>query len=138
MLILWSGTKYNIRGKVMASPKFGPWWVLWVRVCPWFICAPKCYNYALTNLSFGLCMSMWVIELLVNLPSLILELQHALLPLKCYKPKSAPQLFFLPLSSPLGSLLNPSKSLGVHQKMGLPTQVFQMFNFLQIWCKYPS
>jgi hypothetical protein len=28
----WRGTKYTIRGKVVASPKFGPWWVLWVRV----------------------------------------------------------------------------------------------------------
>jgi len=23
---------HNIRGKVVASPKFGPWWVLWIRV----------------------------------------------------------------------------------------------------------
>jgi hypothetical protein len=26
------GAKYTIRGKVVASPKFGPWWVLWVQV----------------------------------------------------------------------------------------------------------
>ncbi len=32
---LWAceeGTKYTIRGKVVASPKSRPWWVLWVRV----------------------------------------------------------------------------------------------------------
>jgi len=34
---LWRGTKYTIRGKVVASPKSWPWWVLWVRVCPWWV-----------------------------------------------------------------------------------------------------
>ncbi len=29
----------------------------------------KCFNYTLNNLLFGLCRSMWVIHLLVNLPS---------------------------------------------------------------------
>jgi hypothetical protein len=29
----------------------------------------KCFDYALTNLLFGLCKSLWIIELLVNLPS---------------------------------------------------------------------
>jgi hypothetical protein len=53
VLVLWPATKYIIRGKVVASFKFGPWWVLWVRSCPWFIRAPKCSNYALTNLLFG-------------------------------------------------------------------------------------
>jgi hypothetical protein len=28
----WRGTKYTIRGKVVASPKSKPWWVLWVWV----------------------------------------------------------------------------------------------------------
>ncbi len=67
VLVLWPGTEYTIREKVVASPKFGPWWVLFVRVCPWLVCAPKCCNYALTNLLFSLCKSIWVIELLVNL-----------------------------------------------------------------------
>jgi hypothetical protein len=53
----WLGIKYTIRGKVMVSPKFGPWWVLWVRVCPWFVHAPKCFNCPLTNLWFDLCKS---------------------------------------------------------------------------------
>jgi hypothetical protein len=37
----WRGIKYTIWGKVVASPKFGPWWILWVRVCPWWVLAPK-------------------------------------------------------------------------------------------------
>ncbi len=79
VLVPWPGTKYTIKGKVVVSPKFEPWWVLWVRVCSWFVYAPKWSNYALTNL-FGLCRSVWVTKLLVNLLSPISELQHAPLP----------------------------------------------------------
>jgi hypothetical protein len=32
MQVPWRGTEYTIRGKVVASPKSGPWWVLCVRV----------------------------------------------------------------------------------------------------------
>jgi len=28
----WRSTKYIIRGKVVASPRSKPWWVLWIRV----------------------------------------------------------------------------------------------------------
>jgi hypothetical protein len=28
----WPGIKYIIKGKVGVSPKFGSWWVLWIRV----------------------------------------------------------------------------------------------------------
>ncbi len=64
----WLGTWNIIRGKVVASFKSRLWWILWVYVCPWLICAPKVSSYALTNF-FGLCRSMWVIDLVVNLPS---------------------------------------------------------------------
>ncbi len=74
VLVLWPGTKYTIRGKVVASPESGPWWVLWLCVCSWLVHAPKCSNYALTNLLFSLCTSVWVIKLLVNLPNPISEL----------------------------------------------------------------
>jgi len=76
----WKGIEYTIKGKVVASPKSGLWWVLWVRICLWLFLAPKCSNYALTNLLFGLCRLVWVSKLLVNLPSPIPELQHAPLP----------------------------------------------------------
>jgi hypothetical protein len=33
----WRGTEYTIRGKVVASPKSGLWWVLWVRICSWLV-----------------------------------------------------------------------------------------------------
>jgi hypothetical protein len=32
VLVSWPGTKYTIRGKVVASPKSGPRWVLWIRI----------------------------------------------------------------------------------------------------------
>jgi hypothetical protein len=35
------GTENTIRVPVVASPKFGLWWVLWVRVCMWLMHAPK-------------------------------------------------------------------------------------------------
>jgi hypothetical protein len=37
----WSGAEYNIWGKVVASPEFGPWWVKWVQSCPWLVLAPR-------------------------------------------------------------------------------------------------
>jgi len=43
VLALWLGTNNTIRGKVVVSPKSGLWWVLWVHVCPWLICAPKMF-----------------------------------------------------------------------------------------------
>jgi hypothetical protein len=30
-----------IRGKVVASPKSGPRWILWIHVCSWLVHAPK-------------------------------------------------------------------------------------------------
>jgi hypothetical protein len=41
---LWSSIKNTIRGKVVVSPKFGLWWVLWVCVCMWFIRALKMFQ----------------------------------------------------------------------------------------------
>ncbi len=114
VLILWPCIEYIIKGKVLVSLKSGPWWVLWVCVCLWFVRATKYFNYALINLLFSLRMSIWIIELLVNLPSPILELQHATLPSKWCQPRSTPQLFTFPLFSPLDSQLNPSRNLGVH------------------------
>jgi hypothetical protein len=64
----WPGTNNIIRGKLVASPKSELWWVLWVRVCPWFVVHQKCSNYALNNLLFDLCRSMWIIDPLVTRP----------------------------------------------------------------------
>ncbi len=59
----------------------------------------KCSNYALSNLFFGLCKSVWVIEMLVNLLNHIPKLQHTSLPPKCYEQKNVPQLPTFPLFS---------------------------------------
>jgi hypothetical protein len=51
--------KIYLRGKVMASPKFRPWWILWVQVCPWFVLTPKvlqlCTNQLVVWFCAGLC-----------------------------------------------------------------------------------
>jgi hypothetical protein len=44
VLAPWLGIENTIKGKVATSPKSRPWWVLWVHVCPWFICAPKVFQ----------------------------------------------------------------------------------------------
>ncbi len=36
-------TKNTMKGKVVASPKSRLWWILWVYICPWFVCAPKMF-----------------------------------------------------------------------------------------------
>ncbi len=41
VLALWLGIENIIRGKVVASFKFRSWWVLWVRVCSWWVYALK-------------------------------------------------------------------------------------------------
>jgi hypothetical protein len=46
----WQGTENTIRGKVVASPKFELWWVLWVRVCSWLVRAPKLLQLRINQL----------------------------------------------------------------------------------------
>jgi len=96
----WRGTKYTIRGKVVASPKFKPWWVLWVQVCPWLFLAPKVLKLCINQLVVWfvqVCVSNWCLSLfLVS----ISELHHAPLPPKCCEPKNVPQFFTLPLFPP--------------------------------------
>jgi hypothetical protein len=96
----WRGTKYTIRGKVMASLKFGSWWFLWVWVCPWFVLAPKVHSLSINQLIIWFVqarVSNWCLSLfLFSIP----ELQHAPLPSKCYGPRNVPQLLALLLFSP--------------------------------------
>jgi hypothetical protein len=54
----WRVLEYSIRGKVVASFKFGPWCVLWLQVARGSSYHQKCSNYALTTLCWfcaGLC-----------------------------------------------------------------------------------
>jgi hypothetical protein len=50
-----SNHKEYYKKEGVGFPKSEPWWILWVHVCMWFICASKMYNYALINLLLGLC-----------------------------------------------------------------------------------
>jgi hypothetical protein len=52
----WGGTEYTIRGKVVASPEFGPWWVLWVRGRPWLVLAPKVFPPCANQLVCWFCL----------------------------------------------------------------------------------
>jgi hypothetical protein len=51
----WRGTKYNRRGKVVASPKSGSWWVLWVWICSWFVLTPKVFQLCTKKLVVWFC-----------------------------------------------------------------------------------
>jgi hypothetical protein len=66
VLAPWSGTENTIRGKVVDSPKFGLWWVMGVRVCSWFVRAPKllqlCINHV-TTLALGSWPRRWFVRL---------------------------------------------------------------------------
>ncbi len=57
---LMEGKKYDIRGKVVASPKFGLWWVLWVWVCPWLVLAPKVFKLCTNQLV------VWFVQICVS------------------------------------------------------------------------
>jgi hypothetical protein len=57
---LWLGIENIIKGKVVASPKFGPWWILWVRVCSWLVRAPKMFQPCTNQLVI------WFVKVRVN------------------------------------------------------------------------
>ncbi len=44
VLAPWPSTENTIRGKVVASPKFRLWWILWVYVCSWLLRALKVFR----------------------------------------------------------------------------------------------
>jgi hypothetical protein len=47
------------KGKVVVSPKSGPWWVLCVHVCLWFVCAPKVLQLCINQL-------VWFLQVYLN------------------------------------------------------------------------
>jgi hypothetical protein len=79
--------KYIIRGKVVASPKSEPWWVLWIWISPWLILAPKVFKLCTNQLLVWFCADQCEWLMLVILLSPISELQHAPLPLKVLRAK---------------------------------------------------
>jgi hypothetical protein len=42
--------KVYYKGNVVASPKSRSWWVLWARVCLWFILTPKVFKLCINQL----------------------------------------------------------------------------------------
>jgi hypothetical protein len=59
VLVPWPCIQYTIKGKVVASPKFGPWWVLWVRVYPWLVLAPNVFQLCTNQLVVWFCADLW-------------------------------------------------------------------------------
>jgi hypothetical protein len=82
----------------VASPKFGPWGVLWIRSCPWLVLAPRVLKLCTNQL-------VWFMKIHVNdyvlfiFPSPISKLHHAPLPPMCYEPRSVPGLLALSMFS---------------------------------------
>jgi hypothetical protein len=122
VLTLWPSTKN--RGKVVASPKFRLWWVLWIRVCLWFVMHQKCFNYALTKLLFGLCKSVWVIELLVILSNPHLGVPTCPSTLKVLWARECASTSYPFVVFTLNSHLTLSRSLGMRQTWSSPTNVY--------------
>jgi hypothetical protein len=112
MWALWRGTKYIIKGKMMASPKSGSWWVLWVRICLWLnlalIMFQLCTNQLVVWFCAGLC------EWLISFHSSYSHLgapAHPSTPKVLRARERAPTLCcFVVFTS--NSLLNVSRSLG--------------------------
>ncbi len=46
----WPSIENIIRGKVMASPKSRPWWILWIHVCLWLVHALKILQLRINQL----------------------------------------------------------------------------------------
>ncbi len=56
----WPGIKNTIRGKVVASLKSRPRWVLWICVCMWLVHAPKVLQLLINQLI------VWFVQVRVN------------------------------------------------------------------------
>jgi hypothetical protein len=95
-----------IRGKVVASPNSG---------CGEF-CESTFTNYALTNLLFGLCRSVWIIDPLVTRPSPHPGTLTCPSTFKVLRAKECAQLYILLLFSHLDLYLSLPRNLGVRQK----------------------
>jgi hypothetical protein len=52
--------KEYYKGKMVASLKSEPWWVLWVRVCPWLVCVLKMFQLCTNQLVI------WFVQVRVN------------------------------------------------------------------------
>ncbi len=86
----WRVTKYTIRGKMVVSPKFRPWWVLWVQGCPWFVLTSKVFQLCTNHLVLGSYMFVWVIKAFQFFLVPFWSSNTPLYPSKCYKLRNSP------------------------------------------------
>jgi hypothetical protein len=108
----WRGTEYTMRGKVVASPKSGPWWVLWVWICSSLVLAPKVFQLCTNHLVLVLCKSVWVVE---TCQFFLVPSRSSSTPFylsKCCEPGNVPWLLGLPMFSIWDSHLESIKELG--------------------------
>jgi hypothetical protein len=114
VLLPWPNTKNTIKGKVVPSPSSG-YGESWKYVFTYGSSVhQKCSNYALTNLLFGLCKSVWVIDLLIIYPS-----PHPEIPARPSTPKMLRAKEHAPTPFPFVVFifklkLSPSRSPRVH------------------------
>ncbi len=83
--------RHTIRGKVVASPKFGLWWVLWIRGCSWLVLTPKMLQQGINQLVVWFCAGSceWISCLsFLLVPSW--SSNTTLYPQKCCEPRSMP------------------------------------------------
>jgi hypothetical protein len=93
----------------------------------------KCSKYALTNLLFGLCRSMWIIDPLVILPSPHHKALTCLSTPKMLHDRERTQ--FLSLFSFSDSHLNLSRNVGVRQLGGAKIKAELEFDFFYFFCR---
>ncbi len=105
---------YKGKGDSWVSPKFELWWTLWIHVCSCSFVHQKCSNHTLTNLLFGLCRFVWIIDPLFTHLSPHLKVLARPFALKVLWTKSIPQFLFL-LFSLSNSHLSLPRNVGVHQ-----------------------
>jgi hypothetical protein len=90
MRVRRSNKENTIWGKVVASPKLGPWWVKWVRVARGLSQHPECFQRWTNQLVVGFVAGCEWVNKLVLLLSPIPQPQHAPLPLLVLSARSIP------------------------------------------------
>jgi hypothetical protein len=103
-------------GKVVASPEFGLWWVLWVQGCPWLVLATKVLQPCANQLAYWFCIGLldWASCLtLVLVPSRSSNM--AFYPSKVLRTGSVPRDPNLSIASILRLSLSLPRGLGLRQ-----------------------
>jgi hypothetical protein len=111
--------KEYYKGEGGGFPKSGPWWVLWVHVYPWIVCAPKTFPLRTNQLVVWFVQVHVNNQLACNLPSPHPRAPTCPSTLEMLRAKEHTQVLLLLLSSPLDSQLSPSRSLGCVIDIGI-------------------